>query len=490
MTARARRAPGHGGPASDGAAVGPPGRAGEAPLVVPAPDWRWRAVLAVLFALLACIVAAALVALALLVSVGGVADRVMRQDVAFEDQVEDVHVGVHDLRAKHIVLAIAGPSRAGIAELAGSVAALRTEIDELEAVGASHGELATPDDLRAMLAAYQARTVDALPSVGSDLGAFDRALDDGLVVIGDLERETASLNALGKQRAAVGLDQLRRETGNATLVLILVVAGAVAGGVALTAFAVWALRELRLLAAAERRSAASARRLLDARTALIAEASHELRTPLTILRGNAELGARLPPAGDAHIQVLGEIAAEATRMGRIVEDLLFLARHDAGTAPLEREEVELEALAAEIGARCEVLARQRGAALTVRTGAAGRAWLDPGRIAQAALILVDNAVAYAATGGPVELCIERDGDAIVIEVADRGPGIPPDTLPHVFDRFRRGGPPGPSGGAGLGLAIARAIAEGHGGEATVRSSPAGTRAAIRIPLVSPPARPA
>jgi signal transduction histidine kinase len=452
-----------------------------------APRWAWQVVPIVLGALLLGVVVASIVALDLLLSVGRVADRALREDVAFEDEAEDVHVAVLDLRGKHAILAIVGPTRAGVAELEASVAALRQEIDELEQLGVQPAGFVTPAELRSRVDAYEDGTLAALPGNGSDIATLDAAFDRGLETIEAMELETASLDAVGTARAADALDRLGNETGAATLILVLVVAGVVAAGLALSVVAIRVIRELRRLTAAEREAATSTRALLEARTAFIADASHELRTPLTVLRGNADLGARMEPVDDAHVPVLESISAEAMRMARIVDELLFLARHDAGAAPLDLEEVELEVLAADIGARGEALARQRGATLVVRSGADGRGALDASRIEQAALILVDNATVYAAKGGPIVLMTRRDGDAFVLEVADGGPGIPAELLSFVFDRFRRGERARSTGsGAGLGLSIARAIAAAHGGDVTIDSSPAGTRVTLRVPAVRQP----
>jgi signal transduction histidine kinase len=136
-----------------------------------------------------------------------------------------------------------------------------------------------------------------------------------------------------------------------------------------------------------------------------------------------------------------------------------------------------------------VLARQRSSSLSDQVGGEGFLEVDPERIEQAVLILVDNAARHSPTGACVSLTSRVDGGYLTIEVADSGPGIHPEELPHIFDRFyqvknRRSRK---KGGAGLGLSIARTIVAAHGGSITAQSAPGGgTRMTIRLPLAAPP----
>jgi signal transduction histidine kinase len=430
-------------------------------------------------ALLACVIA-----LALTRSVTAVAERTLLEDVEFEDEAEDVAVAVLALRGEHVRLAITGPTRSGAEEHAVALRELLGDVDELEALGIAPAEVASPAELRALIEAYQGGVAPVLAAEDLPRPTFDEAMDVGLARLAELEREATAVDAIGEVRAAAALRQLRDQTTVASTVLVAVLLAVALAGVALTVLAVRVLAELRRLATAERRSAEDVAALLRSRTDFIADASHELRTPLTVLRGNAELGARLEPADDPHVPILRDISVEASRMGRLVDELLFLARHDAGASPIDPEDVELEVLAADLAARAEALGRQRGVPVVAALDATGPARLDPGRIEQAALILVDNAVAYGPAGGTVELDVRVAAGSLVVTVADRGPGIPADVLPHVFERFRRGGlPRRRREGAGLGLAIARAIAEEHGGtiDAAARDG-GGTVVTIRVPV--------
>jgi signal transduction histidine kinase len=461
-----------------------PGRARGAGGVALGSAWPWRIVVIALVGLLVAVVAACLVALTLTRSVTEVAERTLLEDVEFEDEAEDVLVAILALKSEHRSLSVAGPTRLGIEEHDTAVTTLTGELTELDAVAVDAPGAPTAAELRSLLDDYERSISPILHAPPEDRASFDEAMDAGLAQLATLERSATSLDAIASARAASGLQRLGDQTALASTILVGVLVAALAAGVALTVLAVRVLAELRRLAAAERRAASEVGELLDARTTFIAEASHELRTPLTVLRGNAELGTRLAPADDPHVPILRDIAAEASRMSRLVEEMLFLARHDAGASPIEPETVELEVLGAEIAARGEALARERGAPLEVELAATGSARLDADRIGQAVLVLVDNAASYGPPGEPIALRWTLADERLLVDVDDRGPGIPPEVLPQVFQRFRRADPSGRRrGGAGLGLAIALAIAEEHGGTITPGARPGGgTRMRLSIPL--------
>jgi len=271
-------------------------------------------------------------------------------------------------------------------------------------------------------------------------------------------------------------------------VMLLILVGVTVAGLALTYVAWRVLRELRTLAATQQATADQLRDALRARNDLIADASHELRTPLTVLRGNAEVGLAMGPSDCAHEPILREIVAESARMTRLVEDLLFLARSDAGAAPLEPVELDLEPWLADVAARAEMLCRERGIAFEPRLAATGRARLDPDRMAQAVMIVVDNAARFSPPAGTVVLAASVVDDRLELVTTDQGPGIALELMPYVFDRFRRGDPARGRrhAGAGLGLAIALAIVEGHAGSIDVGTgSDGGARIVIGVPLAGP-----
>lgn len=446
----------------------------------------WRILALALVGLLAAVAVASIAALVLTRSVGDVADRALRSDIALEDEAEDVLVSVLEVRQYQRTLGYAGPTRAALADFDDAYQRLVTEIGELAAVDVDPA-VTDASGLLAMAIAYHDAFRPALDLFEADPDAFDAANDQGLVDLAALQGRAEALDRLGEERSAAALGNVESATTTATVVMLLILIGVTVAGLALTFVALRVLRELRELAATQQATADQLRDALRARTDLIADASHELRTPLTVLRGNAEVG--LAMASDcAHEPILRDIVAESARMTRLVEDLLFLARSDAGAAPLEPVAVDLEPWLADLSARAEVLCRDRGVGFEPHVTVEGRARLDPERMAQAVMILVDNAARFSPSGAPVVLEASADASQLNLLVTDQGPGIPSDLLPHVFDRFRRGDPARGRryAGAGLGLSIALAIVEGHGGSLEAGERPGGgARMAIRLPLALP-----
>jgi two-component system, OmpR family, sensor kinase len=207
---------------------------------------------------------------------------------------------------------------------------------------------------------------------------------------------------------------------------------------------------------------ASLERAREAEQRFVGDASHELRTPLTALRGNL---AYVTKHG-ADPEVLDEIAADAARLGTLLDDLLALAREDAAAAvrgePVDLAELAREAAAADGGV--DITAEP---ALVLGERPA---------LERAVGNLVRNARRHGPPGGRIAIAVERDGDRARISVADAGPGLTPDQAEHAFERFWRG-PDAAGAGSGLGLAIVRAIAERHGGRVTVD----GARFTIDLP---------
>ena len=214
----------------------------------------------------------------------------------------------------------------------------------------------------------------------------------------------------------------------------------------------------------------------------LSDASHELRTPLTVARGQLELLA--DELGDpSSRRALGTATDEIDRMGRIVEDLLLLARLDEGL-PLAGEPVEVELVLREA-----LLRGTQGAPREARvdTEPGVTALADPDRLLQVVTNLVTNAVQHADDDAALTLSAGRAGEWVVLRVADSGPGIPPEDLPHVFERFHRGEPAGTGapGGTGLGLAIVASLVRAMGGDVDVQSVPGqGTAFTVSLPAAS------
>ncbi|HEX2274466.1 MAG TPA: HAMP domain-containing sensor histidine kinase [Acidimicrobiales bacterium] len=222
----------------------------------------------------------------------------------------------------------------------------------------------------------------------------------------------------------------------------------------------------------------------------VADASHELRTPLTSIRGYAELfrrGAAERP--DDLAKAMRRIEEESSRMSVLVDDLLLLARLDQGR-PLERAPVDLVRVAAD--AVDDARAASPGRSITLEAPERLDLEGDDLRLRQVAANLLSNALQHTPPDAAVEVRVRSEGDQAVLEVADHGPGLDADQAARVFERFYRGDPSRTrsGGGSGLGLSIVAAIAEAHGGRATVDSAP-GRGTCVRVTLpVGAPATPA
>jgi len=236
-------------------------------------------------------------------------------------------------------------------------------------------------------------------------------------------------------------------------------------------------RELKSLVQAFNAMAARLETDERQRRTLLADVSHELRTPLAILQGELEaMIDGVHPTDEAHLSAAVE---EIRMLTGLVEDLRTLALAEAGTLALHFETTDLSILAQEVAASFESLAAKAGVGLKVETSEdLPLIELDPLRIRQVLGNLVANALRYAPAGSDVLIAGERRGDGVTLSVVDRGPGIAPEVLPHLFDRFAKSDE---SRGSGLGLAIARRLVEAHGG--TIRAErPAEGGTAIRLEL--------
>ncbi|GDY67033.1 sensor histidine kinase [Streptomyces avermitilis] len=214
-----------------------------------------------------------------------------------------------------------------------------------------------------------------------------------------------------------------------------------------------------------------------------ADASHELRTPVASVRGHAELALLHPgPVPPKVTRALERIAAESARMGEMVDDLLLLARLDAGR-PLERLPVDLTRLVLD-------------SVTDARAAGPGHRWAlrlpeepvtvpgDAHRLHQVGANLLANARLHTPVGTKVTVALESDGRTAVLTVHDDGPGVPEDIQPGVFERFTRADrrrTDGTGGGAGLGLSIVAAVVEAHGGSVALESRPGTTTFTVRLP---------
>lgn len=217
----------------------------------------------------------------------------------------------------------------------------------------------------------------------------------------------------------------------------------------------------------------------------VADAAHELRTPLAIMRGASELGLAARSM-DEQGAALEQVLAQNAHLTRLVEDLSTLARADSGAVDLERAPVDLSRLVADTVAGVSVLAEERGMRLAVEAAGVTRVVGDAGRLRQALLILLDNALKYTPDDGAITVSVVRQGEQVRLWVQDSGPGLAPEDLPHLFERFYRADKARSSAGSGLGLAIGRWIAEAHGGRITAANAPERDALfTITLPLAAP-----
>lgn len=219
------------------------------------------------------------------------------------------------------------------------------------------------------------------------------------------------------------------------------------------------------------------------KTQFVSDVSHELRTPLTAIRGAAETLLDGDVAPDDQERFLSTIAAEAERLTRLANDLLTLQRIEGATGELPIKRVDPRAAADRAAAMLEPLIEARGVTLSVN-GEAPPVLGDADRLQQVLVNLVDNASRMVGTGGHVRVELFADGRESVLTVSDDGPGIPEADLPRLFDRFYRADSSRTrqSGGAGLGLAIVRAIVAAHAGTITAENrADGGSSFTVRLP---------
>ncbi|MEV0231380.1 HAMP domain-containing sensor histidine kinase [Nonomuraea sp. NPDC050786] len=244
-----------------------------------------------------------------------------------------------------------------------------------------------------------------------------------------------------------------------------------------------AVGEREEAAESARRSATAARRSEELMRRFMADASHELRTPLTSIRGFAELF-RLGEEKDLAeaVRLLSRIEGQAARMGLLVEDMLLLARLDQ-RRELAMRPVDLLSLAATVVIDAQTLAPDRKIDLVRLFGGEGEVIVtgDESRLGQVLNNLVTNALTHTPPGTPFQVRVGLDGDQAVVEVADEGPGFPPEVAERVFERFYRADPARSAGGSGLGLSIAATLVEAHGGIVMAEGAP-GKGALFRVIL--------
>lgn len=226
----------------------------------------------------------------------------------------------------------------------------------------------------------------------------------------------------------------------------------------------------------------------------MSDAAHELRTPLTVLRTRAEVTVQQPRDMNTYVSALQAIDAEAVRLGRMVDDLLLLARVDAGERAVEHLRISLDDLVMDAADSSLPMAAARGLTVRIEEFEEARVDGDPRLLRQLVMILLHNAIKFTPEGGVVKVKVGTVEGTAFLEVADNGIGINSTDLPRLFERFFRGDMPheragwnaaqSPVEGAGLGLSIAQWIADAHHATITVSSVP-GHGAHFRVRFNAP-----
>lgn len=201
------------------------------------------------------------------------------------------------------------------------------------------------------------------------------------------------------------------------------------------------------------------------------DASHELRTPLAVIRTTAELALRRERTPEAYRTAIQQIASESERMTQLIEDLLSLARSDAGAVDMPRAAIDVREVLAEVRDEMSNLAAAAGVRVKMALGDQP-AIISGNRQAlhRFFMVLLDNALKYSHAGGEVILTVSRADGLISASVEDHGEGIGDADLPHIFQRFYQADQSRSAGGHGLGLSLAQSIAQAHGAEIDVRST--------------------
>lgn len=233
----------------------------------------------------------------------------------------------------------------------------------------------------------------------------------------------------------------------------------------------------------------------EAKTRFVAKMSHELRTPLNAVIGFSELmhTGRTGPLSKRQREFLGIIRASADHLLTLLNEVLDLSKIESGHMRLDPEATDPVVIASECISSMRWLAADRRIRLEFEAAAVGPVSLDPARLRQVILNFLSNAIKFTGPGGQVVLTVARDGDRLMVAVADTGVGIAPEDQQRIFDEFVQVGASAHSG-SGLGLAVTRQIVEAQGGEVSVTSRPGlGSTFHARLPWVpaaAAPARPA
>ena len=358
-------------------------------------------------------------------------------------------------------------------------------IREMEAAGAHGNVVDAVDELHIPDRALFLLDSAGRPVKPDSASSWIRAAALRAAVIGVVEAETDAGNdhtlSLHAERFRLGSGQL-------------LVAVAVADQVELTdqyaeliaAFGGAALAAIVLIAAGGyflvRKATAPAERSMAYTRRFMADAAHELRTPISVLRTKADVALQEARTPDVYQNTLRGMGHEAQRLGRVVDDLLTLARADAGERPVDRSRFFLDDVVLDAAMSIRTLAQAADVTMIVDEFEETPVMGDANLVRELVVVLLDNAVKFTPPGGSVRVSVRPEPQPTLL-IEDTGRGIPADQLPHVFERFYRGDASRPrEGGAGLGLSIAQWVAAVHDARVQLTSGiDAGTRATVVFP---------
>jgi len=227
---------------------------------------------------------------------------------------------------------------------------------------------------------------------------------------------------------------------------------------------------------------------LLAQRRIIADVGHDLRTPITAMQGEVEVMLRHPRTPEQYQGVLRSILEETNHLATISEALLLLARIEAGELAPRRAPTEIWPLVERAVGRIRQRVTDHPVTCAPAPAQIGTADVDPGMVGLVLDHLLDNAARHTPPDTPITVEMEGGPDELAITIADQGPGVPADMLPHLFERFYRGDSARGRGGAGLGLTVAAAIVQAHAGSIRAEpASPNGLRVTVRLPRHAPAA---
>jgi len=374
-----------------------------------------------------------------------------------------------DVQSEDEIGQLAGTFNAMAEDLRQKLAAVSEERNKIEAIISSMSDAVVAVDARGTILLLNRAAEDLLGLCGNAPGRRLREILGDHPLCRAIEAAEAENRVVAEEFSP---DPLRERILDLHATALKGPAGEAAGAVAVV------------------RDATELRRAERLRRELTANVSHELRTPLTSIKGFAEtlLGGAMADA-DASRRFLGIIDSEASRLMKLVDDLMDLSRLESRVVPMEPVPVELESLVTQALSRMRPQADRHGIVLIAEGIGPDAVLADRDRILQVLTNLLDNAIKFTPDGGTVTVAWRPGGPEAIVSVSDTGRGIPQDDLPRVFDRFYRveRSRSREGGGTGLGLAIAKHIVEAHGGRISVTSGVnAGSTFTFTIPYVASP----